>query len=301
MEKLIAKIAALFFVVSIGSTAIFWTLFSDSDGLNDEGQQYAALFISENYQKGDTVFSLSDWDLGFTRYLDPKVEKLSLRFKNYTAEQLKNLGRGGKRFFLLSNKKKVIADILEKKRLTLLKLQTVGNGEVALVEPVEKLAPVLFDFSRDIMKARKVYFSDKSGGNIHDCVARDVWRCSAREWNHVGFQRAIMGGISQDAVWAHPLSQKIMHIIFAVPEGAVKLELNTAFLETAYRKVDGNPIQVTLLIDGKEAFSYTNRNENRLYRHQVALAPSAQEVEIQFFVENDGARHFVFNGFMEGR
>ncbi|MCK5808350.1 hypothetical protein KAH37_05130 [bacterium] len=301
MEKLVAKIAALLFVLSIISTAFFWLFLSDRGGLNETGEQAAALFISENYQKGDTVFPLSDWDLGFTRYLDSKVSFLSLRFHYYSAEQLKNSGRGGKRFFLISDKKGVIADILHSKKLNLLKLQAVGNGEVALVEPEEKLAPVLLDFSADIMKARRVYFSDKNGENVRDCVANDVWRCSAREWNHIGFHRAIMGGISQDAVWAHPLSRKILHIVFAVPKGAVTMKLNTAFLETAYRNAEGNPIEVTLLVDGKEAFTYINQNENRLFSRTISLPLTAQEVELQFFVESDGARHFVFNGFMEGR
>ncbi len=299
METFVAKVTAVLFIASIVTTALFWTIFSNSEGLSQRAQQQAAQFISNNYRRGDIVFPLREWDLGFTRYLDEKVTSLLTGFSRLSPEQLRLTARGKKRFFIVSDTKGVTADILTTKDLNLVTLQAIDGGEVALVAPAHPLPPLLIDFPQDIMNAKRVWFSDDYSKNIIECRKGAVWHCSHREWNRVGFYRAVVNGTPQDAVWAHPLSHKTLHILFELPAGSKQILFTSSFLPTAYQKQNGDFVTVSLFADEQQLFHYKNMNIRRQYRHTATIPEGAQELEIRIHVNRDGARHFIFGGYVK--
>lgn len=108
-----------------------------------------------------------------------------------------------------------------------------------------------------------------------------------------------MGGRRQNAVWAHPRSRKTLNVRFAVPEKTSTLVLGTAFLERAYH-AKGDPVKVRVSADGNEMLSYVNENTNKYYRNRISVPSGTKYIQLSFYVRNDGARHFVFNGYLSG-
>ncbi|HNW82119.1 MAG TPA: hypothetical protein PKG52_04430 [bacterium] len=294
----IYKFITVLFVFSIPLTFLYWTFFSDRSGVDDETEKEFARILNEEFEEGDAVFPEIDWDLGFLQYLNPGITSIFLTLKEATNKELRYMkDEGGRIFFLLKNEEKW-DEISSRMEVSEIKRIKAGRGFVIIGSDGTEKFRKDFSFVRDIGKAKEVWFSKKD--TKFPCVISGVnrWQCSKDEWNYVGMTSATLNGKTQRVVWAHPKSDMTLHMLFDIPEQASKLILNTAFLETAYRSDNTAPVEVDVLFDGASVLKYSNKSESRIYTNSIQIPNSAKQVEINFSTENDGQRHFVFNGYM---
>ena len=108
-----------------------------------------------------------------------------------------------------------------------------------------------------------------------------------------------MSGIQQRTVWAHPLSKKTLNIKYKVPEGAKVLVLNTTFLPPAVSSSNKSPIKVEVMFDDSSVLKYSNESVSKTSSNKIEITSEIKEILISFYVENDGQRHFVFNGYID--
>ena len=298
ISKKIPFFFALLFLISIPATFIFWTAFSDRAGIPDEDERAVATFLNENFKEGDTIFPSPGWDIGFTRYLRDGITDISYRLTSYRAGELADLLKTSNAalFFVLDNGDKWDS-ISSNHKLKAVKSVNIGSSLVVKAVPKEGREERLLDFATDIQKAEAVYLLD-SKGTKHECkLMQERWQCSSHSWNYVGKKSVVIEGRKRLAVWAHPRSGKTLAVRFALPSGSKSIVLGTAFLERAYR-ASGDPVSVKIKAGAEELLSYTNENLNKYYRNRIELPAGADHLELLFHVKNDGARHFVFNGYI---
>jgi len=286
-------------LISVPVTALFWLFFSDMDSLEYTTETQIATVLNEEYKKGDIVFPTPDWDIGFTKYLRDGITDISYTLRAYSAEELAGLFEdSSSSFFFIVPDESEWESISKEYRVKEKNRFKVDGALIIKATSKESVQKRLLDFAADIDRATEVYFTNKRDSKKEFCTfKKNRWQCSTRSWNYVGEQRSLMGGRWQRAVWAHPLSNKTLHIVFNKPPDANMLVLGTAFLARAYQ-AKGDNIGVAVFADGKEILEYKNKNINRYYRNSVALPDDAKEIDVTFFVHNDGGRHFVFNGFL---
>lgn len=295
-NKIYRSIAVLF-VFSIPATFTYWSFFSDRSGVDDFTENEFARIINEKYEEGDAIFPEVSWDLGFLQYLRPGVTSVFLTLKETSHRELRYMKEEGGRIFILLIDENKWDEISKKMDIHELERIKAGSGFVIIAsDGTEKLRKE-FSFVRDIVKAKEVWFSKKDE-KTPCTLSGGRWQCTKDAWSYVGATSATLNGKTQRVVWAHPKSKMVLHALFNVPAGASRLIFNTGFLETAYRSDNTSPVEVEVLIDGKEVIKYTNKSESRVYMNNVGIATDSKEIELRFFTENDGQRHFVFNGYM---
>lgn len=293
----IYRFIAVLFVISIPVTFVYWSFLSDRSGVDDLTEKEFARIINEKYEEGDAIFPEVDWDLGFLQYLRPGVTSVFLTLKDTSHRELRYMKDEGGRIFLLLKNKEKWENISKKMEITEIERIKAGSGEVIIAsDGTEKLRKE-FSFVRDIGKAKEVWFS-KNDEKFPCTLSGNRWQCGKDSWSYVGPASATLNGKTQRVVWAHPKSKTVLHALFDIPQEASKLILNTALLETAYRSDNTSPVEVEVLIDGKEVLKYTNKSESRVYMNSVPTGQGSKQIELRFFTDNDGQRHFVFNGYM---
>lgn len=298
-DKVIKLVFLWIFLLSIPSTFIYWTVFSDSDGYDEQAEAAFGKIINTSYEDGDVIFPEIDWDLNFLKYLDHGITTVYLTLKETTAGDLKYMKEdGGKVFILLRNDKRW-EQISKRLKLKEISRKEAGNGIVIIASDGTGKNRKKILFSRDIGKAEEVYFEKSDKKEPCSKVSKNKWQCTKADWNYVGRTVASIDGKQQRAVWAHPRSSKFLYIKYKVPVGARKLVLNTAFLSAAVSSSNKSPVEVTISFDGKDVEKYTNRSISKIYRKNIDIPVNIDEIDISFFVENDGQRHFVFNGYID--
>ena len=85
---------------------------------------------------------------------------------------------------------------------------------------------------------------------------------------------------------------------FEIPENGKKMVLNTSFTESGYRSQNKTPVEVEVVLDGLEVLKYTNKSERRTYSNNIDIPLNSGVVEFRFRTDNEGQRHFVFNGYV---
>ncbi|MGI6393736.1 MAG: hypothetical protein ACOX2F_03220 [bacterium] len=299
LDKIIGKIFIFLFVISIFSSFFFFAFFSDSSGVDEATELAFGKILNERFEQGDIVFPEVDWDLRFLKHINPGIHPIYLTLKETTKEDIRMMKEdGGEIFFLLKDEKNweeisKRTGVVEKERIK------AGSGLVIVGSDGREAFRKPLVFSRDIGEAKSVRFS-KNGADF-PCTKSLVskWQCGKSDWNYVGATTAVMGGKQQKAVWAHPLSDKTLHIAFELPGEGKTIFFKTAFLETAYRSQNKSPVEVELFVDGVSVLSYLNESVRAEYANKVSLPVGGKELEIQLKTENAGQRHFVFNGYVE--
>ena len=293
----IYRFIAVLFVLSMPVTFIYWSFFSDRSGVDGITEKEFARIINEKYEEGDAIFPEVDWDLGFLQYLRPGITSLFLTLNETTHKELRYMKDEGGRIFLLLKNEGKWENISKRMGIAEIERIKAGSGVVIIASDGTQKLRKDFSFVRDIGKAKNIWFS-KNDEKIQCILSGSRWQCGKDSWSYVGPVSAVLNGKTQRAVWAHPKSKTVLHALFDIPNGVSKLIFNTAFLETAYRSDNESPVEVSVFIDGKEALKYTNKSESRVYSNNLTIEDGAKEIEFRFFTENDGQRHFVFNGYM---
>lgn len=296
LDKIIGKLLLTVFLFSIVSTFVFWTFLSDLKGVDEETEKAFAEILNTKFQSGDIIFPEIDWDLGFLKYLNPGIMPVYLTLKETTEKEIQYMkDDGGKIFFLLKTTENW-EKISKRTGVTEIERIHAGKGIVIIGSDGTEELRKPFVFTRDIGNALKVWFS--KGTEIFPCQKSSVnrWQCSNDEWNYVGTTSAVMNGKQQKAVWAHPKSNMTLHIQFELSRKIHKLTFNSALLESAYRSENNSPVQVEILADGNSLLKYENKSERKTYSSTIDLSKEYSILELRFATENDGQRHFVFNG-----
>ncbi len=298
-DRIIRQIFLWIFLISIPSTFMFWTLLSDSDGYDEETEKAFGKIINTAFEEGDIIFPQIDWDLNFLKYLDHGITTVYLTLKETSAKDLKYMKEDGGKVFLLLKDDDQWEDISQRLNLSEISRKQAGHGLVIIAsDGTEKNRKKLL-FARDIGKAEEVYFEKDDRKEPCTKTSDTRWQCGKADWNYVGATVASMMGRQQRTVWAHPRSKKTLHIKYKVPADAEKLVLNTAFLSAAVSSSNKSPVEVTVSFDGKKVLSYTNKSISKIYGNEVKITENTEEIDISFYVEHDGQRHFVFNGYID--
>ena len=298
IELLIGKIFLSLFIVSIITTFFFWTFWSDLNGVDDETEKSFADILNTKFESGDIVFPEVDWDLGFLKYINPGIFPIYLTLKETTGKEIQFMkDDGGKIFFLLKNKESW-KKISERTGITEKEIIPAGSGVVVIGSDGTESQKQPLVFTRDIGNAKNIWFS--KGEQKFPCTktSSTKWECARNNWNYVGLTTAALSGKQQRAVWAHPRSGMTLHIQFEIPENGKKMVLNTSFTESGYRSQNKTPVEVEVVLDGLEVLKYTNKSERRTYSNNIDIPLNSGVVEFRFRTDNEGQRHFVFNGYV---
>ncbi len=289
----------ILFVVAVLVSGIFWLFLSDRDGFTAADEPLIAEILNREFREGDIIFPAPDWDIGFTRYLRDGITDISYTLRSFTKEELSDLNNNGVNvlWFVVDGEKRWNA-VRDRLGLTEQGRFPAGGALVIKAQSSGDAVAKLFDFVDDLAQATEVYFADANGNRDNCAWDRDRWSCGKQEWQYVGPQRTLMAGRWQKANWAHPRTERTLHVVFENSVGATALVLGTSFLERAYREQNGQPVRVTVTADGKGLLNYDNDNIKKLYRHRIALPEGAKMIDLSFWVKFDGARHFVFNGYL---
>ncbi len=297
--NLFTRIMLVLFLISGVSSFIFYTFLSDRAGFSDKQEQQIAAIINREFKKGDIIFPQPDWDIGFTRYLLDGILDISYTLHAYSSETIADLNNNGKNdlLFVLDDASKWNA-LCAKLKLKERQRWDASGALVIAARPAQESTQKLFDFVDDLPQAREVYFMNPDGRKEPCDLKGSRWQCSNNDWNYIGPERALMGGMWQRANWAHPRTMKTLHVVFnSLPE-AKKVVLGSAFLERAYANPNGEPAEVAVHADGTKIISYTNKSINKYYRTEANIPANTKTIDITVFIRFDGARHFVFNGYL---
>ncbi len=289
---------ALLTLLSTLSSFIFFGFFSDKGGISAKDEAGIAAFINKEYTPGDIIFSTPVWDVGFTKYLDEKVTGVSFTLSNQNLDDLKHELSDPENsiFFILESKSKW--DEMNKKlNFSAEKIESIGAKTLVKARPTGVLRKKVFDFVDNILNAQSVFMTD-SAGRKPCSVENNRWQCSEKSWNYIGEHHSLMGSRWQKALWAHPVAMKKIHVVFPNKENSNLLIFGSAFLPRALNEKNGAPVEVEIFADGKSIYSYKNYNIKKYYKNEISLPENSQTIEITIFAENDGARHFVFNGYL---
>lgn len=289
----------ILFIAAILTTGIFWLFLSDRHGFKSSDEPLIAEVLNREFRAGDIIFPAPDWDIGFTRYLRDGITDISYTLHAFTKEELSDLNNNGVNvlWFVVDSEERW-RDIRDRLAVEELGRFSTGSALVLKGRPTGDAVVKLFDFTDDLAQAKEVYFVDANGNRENCSWDRDRWKCGNQDWQYVGPQRTLMAGRWQKANWAHPRTERTLHVVFENTVGASALVLGTAFLERAYREENGKPVRVAVTVDGQELLKYENENIKKLYRHRIALPEGAKMIDLTFWVKFDGARHFVFNGYL---
>ena len=210
-QQRFSKFFAYLFILSAVFSAIFWTFFSNLAGYKNQTEQEIAHILNNEYKKNDYIFIKPSWDIGFTNYLRDGITNISYTLDAFNANLMASLNTGKNAiFFILPNNQwKQIA-----KQYNLKKIKKWNLKKAVIIKAKSKKKPIhkLFDFFKGIMQAKEVYLQDLNG-NKHNCIKqKDRWQCSYHQWNYIGDYVALMGGVSQKAIWAHPRSRKFTNV-----------------------------------------------------------------------------------------
>ena len=297
-----ARLSTAFFVLFVAATlfsGVFWLFLSDRDGFRAADEPLIAEILNREFRQGDVIFPKPDWDIGFTRYLRDGITDISYTLEAFSKEELGDLNNNGVNvlWFVVDSEERWTG-IRDRFSLTEQGRFPAGDALVVKARFSEAATAKLLDLVEAIGEAKEVYLTD-AGGTREECSwDRDRWKCGRQEWQYVGPQHTLMAGRWQKALWAHPRTERTLHVVFENRVGATALVLGTSFLERAYREENGQPVRVTVTADGAELLKYDNLNIKKLYRHRVALPEGVTMIDLSFWVKFDGARHFVFNGYL---
>ncbi len=294
-----SRVFALLFIAGALFSGVFWIFFSDRGGFRAEDEPRIAEILNREYRSGDIIFPSPDWDIGFTRYLRDGITDISYTLHAFTPEEIGDLNNNGVNVLWF------VTDGTERwegirERFGLREIERYPAGRALVVKAQSSVAATikLLDFVEAIGEAKEVYLTDQTGAHTPCVWEGERWRCGRQEWQYVGPQHTLMAGRWQKALWAHPYTNKTLHVVFENTVGARTLVLGTAFLERAYREQNGHPVEVTVAVDGQAVLRYTNESIKQRYRNRVSLPEGAHMIDLAFWVRFDGARHFVFNGYL---
>jgi len=298
-DKILRAIFLWVFIFSIPSTFIFWTFFSDLGGYDEQTEKAFARIINTSFEEGDIIFPQIDWDLNFLKYLDDGITTVYLTLKETSTNDLKYMKEDGGKIFLLLENEDAWPQISGKLKLKEVSRASAGKGVVIIASDGTEKNRRKIVFARDIGDASEVFF--EKDGIKENCrkVSRSKWQCGKAEWNHVGKTVASMAGKQQKTVWAHPRSNKTLHVKYKVPEGAGLLVINTAFLPAAVSSSNRSPVEVKVSFDDSKVAEYTNMSISKTYSRKLDIPNDIKDIDISFFVKDDGQRHFVFNGYID--
>jgi hypothetical protein len=299
IDKIISRSLVILFFISIPSTFIFWWFFSDRSGVDEETEKAFANVLNSKFEQGDIVFPEVDWDLGFLKYIDPGIHPVYLTLKETAEKDIRLMKEdGGKMFFLLKSEESW-KEISGRTGVNELEIIKAGSGVVVIGSDGTESQRKPLVFSRDIGNAKNVWFS--KGDEKFPCTKSSAakWQCGKDDWNYVGFTTASINGKQQKAVWAHPVTDRVLHVEFDLPDEGREIFFNTAFLETGYRSQNRSPVEVELLIDSASALNYSNKSESRVYSNTIVITADSKVLELRFKTANAGQRHFVFNGYVK--
>ncbi|MFO7736754.1 MAG: hypothetical protein R6W70_11150 [bacterium] len=246
------------------------------------------------------IFPVPGWDMGFTRHLKHGIIGINYSLDAYDEKTISHINNNGKNvIFFVMDKAELWNDI--KERYSLREKESFFVGESLVVRAQSTRPPVKkdIDLAKDIMNAEEVFLSTPDSSRKKICIKKtSKWQCSQHSWNYVGDINSIMDGMRQHAVWAHPRSRKLLNIVYANKNQSTRLLFRTAFRESAYRHKDGAPVEVTVKADNEKILEYTNKNIKKTYINEVTFPASVKKITIQIYTEHDGARHFIYNGFL---
>ena len=299
MPARLSTVFFLLFLAAILTTGLFWLFLSDRHGFTAADEPLIAEILNREFRQGDIIFPTPDWDIGFTRYLRDGITDISYTLHAFTKEELSDLNNNGVNvlWFVVDSEERW-NDIRDRFVLKEHGRYPAGSAFVIKAQAAGDAVVKLFDFVDDIEQAKEVYLTDAQGAREECAWDRDRWKCGRQEWQYVGPQRTLMAGRWQKANWAHPRTEKTLHVVFENTVAASALVLGTSFLERAYREENGHPVRVAVTVDGQELLKYENESIKKLYRHRLAIPEGAKMIDISFWVKFDGARHFVFNGYL---
>lgn len=294
------KFFALLFLFSAFVTGVFWTCCSDKRSFGGETEIEIAEIINEKYVSGDMIFPVPEWDIGFTRHLEHGIVGINYSLDAYDEKTISHINNNGTNvIFFILNKPELWNEIKERYSLKEKERFFVGESLVVRAQSVRPPVKKDLDLAGDIMKAEEVFLSVPGASHKKNCVRKPLkWQCSRHSWNYVGVINSVMGGIRQRVVWAHPRSKKRLNIVYPNKSQSTRLLLRTAFRESAYRHKEGSPVEITVKADNEKILEYTNENIKKTYINEVTVPSSAKRIVIQIYTEHDGARHFMYNGFL---
>ena len=298
-SEIIEKIFLALFVISIFSTFIFWwSGLSNKNALDEETERRFAEILNENFKPGDIVFTENDWDLDFLKNLKSGILPVFLDLKNATERSVAMMKSSDDRVFLLLKSEQSHEKYVKKLNLKVLDTFKAGKSEVVLAETLFKTLKKSLVFSRDIGKAKKVAFVN--GETSEECrkVSETKWQCSDESWNYVGLTTVSFNGSQKQAVWAHPVAEKTLEIVFDVPEKSGKLYFNSVFAESAYHSKNRAPVNVEISADEKILLKYASPFSSKATEKSIKLPENTKELTIKLTTSDDRQRHFVFNGYL---
>jgi hypothetical protein len=143
------------------------------------------------------------------------------------------------------------------------------------------------------LEGAQVYFTREN--RIEPCALtpeKQYWKCSTLSWNYVGPIYHSMNGIQRRAIWAHPIDNKVLHIIFDQNDFGKRI---TGFygIRDGVTTEDPGYVNFTILVDDAEIF------------HDSVILDEARGLEldvegakkIEFLISTDKStrRHFLFD------
>ncbi|MFH1788577.1 MAG: hypothetical protein ABH834_04280 [Candidatus Altiarchaeota archaeon] len=149
-----------------------------------------------------------------------------------------------------------------------------------------------FKASEDINNAQ-VYFTSQDGVKICELSAGgDLWRCSGNEWNYIGTSPHKLGKHLRRCVWAHPITNNTLHIIFEDVDLGSKVE-------GFYGIIDGtsteDPGRVDFVVSVGDVDVYDGSTVNPGLKEFEFETGGASDIEFKVFTNKDVRRHFCFD------
>ncbi|MBO4440817.1 hypothetical protein J5834_01765 [bacterium] len=290
---------AVLFIASIPLSLFFWHFVSDSGELDPATEEGFAKVLNENFKEGDIIFPENDWDLDFTKKLNNKIFPVYLSLKELKSEDFEYLKEDDGRVFFLLNDPGRVETLLKKLKLREIRRFDVPKGLVLLAEDAVAATHKLLVFSRDIDKAREVYFTKKDEKRYCRLNSGGDWICAKNNWNYVGrFTAKFNGRIPERAVWAHPLSKENLNIVFDLPQGSRHLVFNSVLREAGWMSPNKAPVHVTVFADETKILEYKNESVRNSFRHKAEIPQGAKTLRIVITTNDDRQRHFTFNGYV---
>jgi len=163
-------------------------------------------------------------------------------------------------------------------------------------------AEVVYDFRENLKQAR-VAIRGKTRRKACDRWIENRWQCSGRDWNYVGRMIVELGDDPREVIWAHPVDEGPIEIVYPNVPGGRELLVHTGLTPAAarIRTHDAVPVDLEVRIDGRRVATVVQPNETGFFPHPIdvsTLGPGPHAVTFRVSAKRTGMRHFCFTAEM---
>jgi len=150
-----------------------------------------------------------------------------------------------------------------------------------------------FFASDDVASAQVYYFN---GSEVKPCIlSKDagIWRCSDYDWNFVAATSRGMDGVLKKCVWAHPITNKTLRIIFTGVQTGSRIAGFFGLDDSAPIENPG-AVSFSVIIDGTSAYRGSAVTPG-VHEFDIPTSSGKKDIEFSISTDNDKRRHFCFD------